>query len=136
MEKMTFEEYKAIQAKVREKLVELSKEKTERLHLCLHQKEERVKKLRDALALQKHEMMSAITDVEAMFHYELKSIEAEFNSRKVELTNERDMATVIFTRQSRGQYPEMPDVPAFADDDVADIEPNVELDKREEGDDE
>ena len=51
----------------------------------------------------------------------------------MEQYNIRDMANVIFTRQFR-RYPEITDTPAFVDD-LADIEPDVELDQQEGGED-
>ena len=68
-----------------------------------------------------------------MYRSAIKAMNSLHKSKCVEQYNIRDMANVIFTRQFR-KYPEIQDIPTFADD-SADIEPNVELDTQEGGDD-
>ena len=132
-QKMTYDEYKAIQAEVVKNLQALNADHQEQLRLALEERNERLAKLQDVYFRAKSDFNNAVHDVELVFNSAIKSLNSLHKSKCVEQYNIRDMANVIFTRQFH-KYPEITDVPAFADD-SADIEPNVELDAQEGGDD-
>ena len=129
---MTYDEYKAIQAEVVKNLQALEADHQEQLRLALEERNERLAKLQEVYFRAKSDFNNAIHDVELVFQSAIKSLNNLHKSKCVEQYNIRDMANVIFTRQFR-RYPEITDTPAFVDD-LGDIEPNVELDPQEGGD--
>lgn len=131
--RMTYDEYKAIQAEVVKNLQALDADHQEQLRLALEERNERLAKLQEAYFRAKSDFNNAVNDVELMYRSAIKAMNSLHKSKCVEQYNIRDMANVIFTRQFR-KYPDIQDVPTFADD-SADIEPNVELDTQEGGDD-
>lgn len=130
---MTYDEYKAIQAEVVKNLQALDADHQEQLRLALEERNERLAKLQEAYFRAKSDFNNAVNDVELMYRSAIKAMNSLHKSKCVEQYNIRDMANVIFTRQFR-KYPDIQDIPTFADD-TADIEPNVELDTQEGGDD-
>ena len=132
-QKMTYDEYKAIQAEVVKNLQALDADHQEQLRLALEERDQRYAKLQEVYFRAKSDFNNAIHDVELVFQSAIKSLNNLHKSTCVEQYNIRDMANVIFTRQFR-RYPEITDTPTFADD-LADIEPNVELDTQEGGED-
>lgn len=132
-QKMTYDEYKAIQAEVVKNLQALNADHQEQLRLALEERNERLAKLQEVYFRAKSDFNNAVHDVELVFNSAIKSLNSLHKSKCVEQYNIRDMANVIFTRQFR-RYPEITDTPAFVDD-LADIEPNVELDTQEGGED-
>ena len=130
--RMTYDEYKAIQAEVVKNLQALEADHQEQLRLALEERNERLAKLQEVYFRAKSDFNNAIHDVELVFQSAIKSLNNLHKSKCVEQYNIRDMANVIFTRQFR-HYPEITDTPTFADD-LADIEPNVELEAQEGGD--
>ena len=133
MTQMTYDEYKAIQAEVVKNLQTLNADHQEQLRLALEERNERLAKLQDVYFRAKSDFNNAVHDLELVFQSAIKSLNNLHKSKCVEQYNMRDMANVIFTRQFR-RYPEITDTPAFVDD-LADIEPNVELDTQEGGED-
>ena len=131
--RMTYDEYKAIQAEVVKNLQALDADHQEQLRLALEERDQRYAKLQEVYFRAKSDFNNAIHDVELVFQSAIKSLNNLHKSKCVEQYNIRDMANVIFTRQFR-RYPEITDTPAFVDD-LADIEPNVELDTQEGGED-
>lgn len=131
MNKMTYDEYKAIQAEVREKMEMLQADHEDQLRLALKEKNERIERLRQVYFQQKSDFNNAVQDVEMNYRSSIKALDAVFKSRCVEQRNIRDMATTIFASQYR--YPQMPELPTFTQD-SGDIEPDVELDPQEGGD--
>lgn len=131
--KMTYDEYKAIQAEVVKNLQALDADHQEQLRLALEERNERLAKLQDVYFRAKSDFNNAVHDLELVFQSSIKALNSLHKSKCVEQYNIRDMANVIFTRQFR-KYPEITDTPAFVDD-LADIEPNVELDTQEGGED-
>ena len=129
--RMTYDEYKAIQAEVVKNLQALEADHQEQLRLALEERNERLAKLQEVYFRAKSDFNNAIHDVELVFQSAIKSLNSLHKSKCVEQYNIRDMANVIFTRQFR-RYPEITDTPAFVDD-LGDIEPNVELDPQEGG---
>ena len=132
-QKMTYDEYKAIQAEVVKNLQALDADHQEQLRLALEERDQRYAKLQEVYFRAKSDFNNAIHDVELVFQSAIKSLNNLHKSKCVEQYNIRDMANVVFTRQFR-HYPEITDTPAFVDD-LADIEPNVELDPQEGGED-
>ena len=132
-QKMTYDEYKAIQAEVVKNLQALDADHQEQLRLALEERNQRYAKLQEVYFRAKSDFNNAIHDVELVFQSAIKSLNSLHKSKCVEQYNIRDMANVVFTRQFR-KYPEITDTPTFADD-LADIEPNVELDTQEGGED-
>ena len=132
-QKMTYDEYKAIQAEVVKNLQALEADHQEQLRLALEERNQRLSNLQEVYFRAKSDFNNAVHDVELVFQSAIKSLNNLHKSKCVEQYNIRDMANVIFTRQFR-HYPEITDTPTFADD-TADIEPNVELDTQEGGDD-
>lgn len=132
-QKMTYDEYKAIQAEVVKNLQALDADHQAQLRLALEERNERLAKLQEVYFRAKSDFNNAVHDVELVFNSAIKSLNSLHKSKCVEQYNIRDMANVIFTRQFR-RYPEITDTPAFVDD-LADIEPNVELDTQEGGED-
>lgn len=132
-QKMTYDEYKAIQAEVVKNLQTLDADHQAQLRLALEERNERLAKLQEVYFRAKSDFNNAVHDVELVFNSAIKSLNSLHKSKCVEQYNIRDMANVIFTRQFR-KYPEITDTPAFVDD-LADIEPNVELDTQEGGED-
>ena len=130
-QKMTYDEYKAIQAEVVKNLQALEADHQEQLRLALEERDQRYAKLQEVYFRAKSDFNNAIHDVELVFQSAIKSLNSLHKSKCVEQYNIRDMANVVFTRQFR-KYPEITDTPTFADD-LADIEPNVELDTQEGG---
>ena len=130
--RMTYDEYKAIQAEVVKNLQALDADHQEQLRLALEERNERLAKLQEVYFRAKSDFNNAIHDVELVFQSAIKSLNSLHKSKCVEQYNIRDMANVVFTRQFR-HYPEITDTTAFVDD-LADIEPNVELDTQEGGD--
>ena len=130
-QRMTYDEYKAIQAEVVKNLQALDADHQAQLRLALEERNERLAKLQDVYFRAKSDFNNAVHDVELVFNSAIKSLNSLHKSKCVEQYNIRDMANVIFTRQFR-RYPEITDTPAFVDD-LADIEPNVELDQQEGG---
>lgn len=130
--RMTYDEYKAIQAEVVKNLQALEADHQEQLRLALEERDQRYAKLQEVYFRAKSDFNNAIHDVELVFQSAIKSLNNLHKSKCVEQYNIRDMANVVFTRQFR-KYPEITDTPAFVDD-LADIEPNVELDQQEGGD--
>ena len=130
---MTYDEYKAIQAEVVKNLQTLNADHQAQLRLALEERNERLAKLQEVYFRAKSDFNNAVHDVELVFISAIKSLNSLHKSKCVEQYNIRDMANVIFTRQFR-RYPEITDTPAFVDD-LADIEPNVELDTQEGGED-
>ena len=128
-QKMTYDEYKAIQAEVVKNLQALDADHQEQLRLALEERDQRYAKLQEVYFRAKSDFNNAIHDVELVFQSAIKSLNSLHKSKCVEQYNIRDMANVVFTRQFR-HYPEITDTPAFVDD-LADIEPNVELDQQE-----
>ena len=131
--RMTYDEYKAIQAEVVKNLQALDADHQEQLRLALEERNERLAKLQEVYFRAKSDFNNAVHDVELVFNSAIKSLNSLHKSKCVEQYNIRDMANVVFTRQFR-KYPEITDTPAFVDD-LADIEPNVELDTQEGGED-
>lgn len=131
-QKMTYDEYKAIQAEVVKNLQALDADHQEQLRLALEERDQRYAKLQEVYFRAKSDFNNAVHDVELVFQSAIKSLNNLHKSKCVEQYNIRDMANVIFTRQFR-KYPEITDTPTFADD-LADIEPNVELEAQEGGD--
>ena len=132
-QKMTYDEYKAIQAEVVKNLQALDADHQEQLRLALEERDQRYAKLQEVYFRAKSDFNNAIHDVELVFQLAIKSLNNLHKSKCVEQYNIRDMANVVFTRQFR-RYPEITDTPAFVDD-LADIEPKVELDPQEGGED-
>ena len=132
-QKMTYDEYKAIQAEVVKNLQALDADHQAQLRLALEERNERLAKLQDVYFRAKSDFNNAVHDLELVFQSSIKALNSLHKSKCVEQYNIRDMANVIFTRQFR-KYPEITDTPAFVDD-LADIEPNVELDTQEGGED-
>ena len=132
-QKMTYDEYKAIQAEVVKNLQALDADHQEQLRLALEERNQRYANLQEVYFRAKSDFNNAIHDVELVFQSAIKSLNSLHKSKCVEQYNIRDMANVVFTRQFR-KYPEITDTPTFADD-LADIEPNVELDTQEGGED-
>ena len=130
-QKMTYDEYKAIQAEVVKNLQALDADHQEQLRLALEERNERLAKLQDVYFRAKSDFNNAVHDLELVFQSSIKALNSLHKSKCVEQYNIRDMANVIFTRQFR-RYPEITDTPAFVDD-LGDIEPNVELDPQEGG---
>ena len=130
--RMTYDEYKAIQAEVVKNLQALEADHQEQLRLALEERDQRYAKLQEVYFRAKSDFNNAVHDVELVFQSAIKSLNNLHKSKCVEQYNIRDMANVIFTRQFR-RYPEITDTPAFVDD-LGDIEPNVELDPQEGGD--
>ena len=130
--RMTYDEYKAIQAEVVKNLQALEADHQEQLRLALEERDQRYAKLQEVYFRAKSDFNNAIHDVELVFQSAIKSLNNLHKSKCVEQYNIRDMANVVFTRQFR-HYPEITDTPAFVDD-LGDIEPNVELDPQEGGD--
>ena len=128
-QKMTYDEYKAIQAEVVKNLQALDADHQEQLRLALEERNQRYANLQEVYFRAKSDFNNAIHDVELVFQSAIKSLNSLHKSKCVEQYNIRDMANVVFTRQFR-HYPEITDTPAFVDD-LADIEPNVELDQQE-----
>ena len=131
-QKMTYDEYKAIQAEVVKNLQALDADHQEQLRLALEERDQRYAKLQEVYFRAKSDFNNAVHDLELVFQSSIKSLNSLHKSKCVEQYNIRDMANVIFTRQFR-RYPEITDTPAFVDD-LGDIEPNVELDPQEGGD--
>ena len=131
-QKLTYDEYKAIQAEVVKNLQALDADHQEQLRLALEERDQRYAKLQEVYFRAKSDFNNAVHDVELVFQSAIKSLNNLHKSKCVEQYNIRDMANVIFTRQFR-RYPEITDTPAFVDD-LGDIEPNVELDPQEGGD--
>ena len=129
--RMTYDEYKAIQAEVVKNLQALDADHQEQLRLALEERNERLAKLQEAYFRAKSDFNNAVNDVELMYRSAIKAMNSLHKSKCVEQYNIRDMANVVFTRQFR-HYPEITDTPAFVDD-LAAIEPNVELDQQEGG---
>ena len=132
-QKMTYDEYKAIQAEVVKNLQALDPDRQAQLRLALEERNERLAKLQDVYFRAKSDFNNAVHDLELVFQSSIKALNSLHKSKCVEQYNIRDMANVIFTRQFR-RYPEITDTPAFVDD-LADIEPDVELDQQEGGED-
>ena len=132
-QKMTYDEYKAIQAEVVKNLQALDADHQAQLRLALEERNERLAKLQDVYFRAKSDFNNAVHDLELVFQSSIKALNSLHKSKCVEQYNIRDMANVIFTRQFR-RYPEITDTPAFVDD-LSDIEPNVELDQQEGGED-
>ena len=130
---MTYDEYKAIQTEVVKNLQALNADHQEQLRLALEERNERLAKLQDVYFRAKSDFNNAVHDLELVFQSAIKSLNSLHKSKCVEQYNIRDMANMVFTRQFRN-YPEISDTPAFVDD-LADIEPNVELDQQEGGED-
>ena len=130
-QKMTYDEYKAIQAEVVKNLQALDADHQEQLRLALEERNQRLANLQEVYFRAKSDFNNAVNDVELVFRSAIKSLNGLHKSKCVEQYNIRDMANVIFTRQFR-HYPEITDTPAFVDD-LSDIEPNVELDPQEGG---
>ena len=130
-QKMTYDEYKAIQAEVMKNLQALDADHQEQLRLALEERNQRYANLQEVYFRAKSDFNNAIHDVELVFQSAIKSLNNLHKSKCVEQYNIRDMANVIFTRQFR-RYPEIKDTQAFVDD-LGDIEPNVELDPQEGG---
>lgn len=130
--RMTYDEYKAIQAEVVKNLQALDADHQEQLRLALEERNERLAKLQDVYFRAKSDFNNAVHDLELVFQSSIKALNSLHKSKCVEQYNIRDMANVVFTRQFR-HYPEITDTPAFVDD-LGDIEPNVELDPQEGGD--
>ena len=131
MTQMTYDDYKAIQAEVVKNMEMLEADHQEQLRLALEERNERLAKLQDVYFRAKSDFNNAVHDLELVFQSAIKSLNSLHKSKCVEQYNIRDMANVVFTRQFR-KYPEITDTPAFVDD-LADIEPNVELDPQEGG---
>lgn len=131
--RMTYDEYKAIQAEVVKNLQALDADHQAQLRLALEERNERLAKLQDVYFRAKSDFNNAVHDLELVFQSSIKALNSLHKSKCVEQYNIRDMANVVFTRQFR-HYPEITDTPAFVDD-LADIEPNVELDQQEGGED-
>ena len=131
--RMTYDEYKAIQAEVVKNLQALDADHQEQLRLALEERNVRLAKLQDVYFRAKSDFNNAVHDLELVFQSAIKSLNSLHKSKCVEQYNIRDMANVVFTRQFR-KYPEITDTPAFVDD-LSDIEPTVELDQQEGGED-
>lgn len=134
MRKMTYEEYKAIQAEVVKNMEMLEADHKDQLRLALKEKEERIDRLKQLYFQQRTDFNNAVQDVEICYRSEIKAMTSVFKSKCVEQRNIRDMATTIFSSQFK--YPEIPNEPAIIEDSLTDIEPDVELDMQEGGDDE
>ena len=130
-QKMTYDEYKAIHAEIVKNLQALEADHQEQLRLALEERDQRYAKLQEVYFRAKSDFNNAIHDVELVFQSAIKSLNSLHKSKCVEQYNIRDMANVVFTRQFR-HYPEITDTPAFVDD-LGDIEPNVELEPQEGG---
>ena len=130
-QKITYDEYKAIQAEVVKNLQALDADHQEQLRLALEERNQRYAKLQEVYFRAKTDFNNAVHDLELVFNSSIKALNSLHKSKCVEQYNIRDMANVVFTRQFR-HYPEITDTPAFVDD-LADIEPNVELDPQEGG---
>ena len=129
--RMTYDEYKAIQAEVVKNLQALEADHQEQLRLALEERDQRYAKLQEVYFRAKSDFNNAVHDVELVFQSAIKSLNNLHKSKCVEQYNIRDMANVVFTRQFR-HYRDITDTPAFVDD-LGDIEPNVELDPQEGG---
>ena len=134
MSKMTYDEYKAIQAEVVKNMEMLEADHKDQLRLALKEKEERIDRLKQLYFQQRTDFNNAVQDVEICYRSEIKAMTSVFKSKCVEQRNIRDMATTIFSSQFK--YPEIPNEPAIIEDSLTDIEPDVELDFQEGGDDE
>ena len=130
-QKITYDEYKAIQAEVVKNLQALDADHQEQLRLALEERNQRYAKLQEVYFRAKTDFNNAVHDLELVFNSSIKALNSLHKSKCVEQYNIRDMANLVFTRQFR-HYPEITDTPAFVDD-LADIEPNVELDPQEGG---
>ena len=130
-QKMTYDEYKAIQAEVVKNLQALDADHQEQLRLALEERNQRYAKLQEVYFRAKSDFNNAVHDLELVFQSSIKALNSLHKSKCVEQYNIRDMANLVFTRQFR-HYPEITDTPAFVDD-LGDIEPNVELDPQEGG---
>lgn len=134
MSQMTYDEYKAIQAEVVKNMEMLEADHKDQLRLALKEKEERIDRLKQLYFQQRTDFNNAVQDVEICYRSEIKAMTSVFKSKCVEQRNIRDMATTIFSSQFK--YPEIPNEPAIIEDSLTDIEPDVELDFQEGGDDE
>lgn len=134
MTQMTYDDYKAIQAEVVKNMEMLEADHKDQLRLALKEKEERIDRLKKLYFQQRTDFNNAVQDVEICYRSEIKAMTSVFKSKCVEQRNIRDMATTIFSSQFR--YPEIPNTPAFTDDEIVNIEPDVELEKMEDEDDE
>lgn len=134
MKKMTYDEYKAIQAEVVKNMEMLEADHKDQLRLALKEKEERIDRLKQLYFQQRTDFNNAVQDVEICYRSEIKAMTSVFKSKCVEQRNIRDMATTIFSSQFK--YPEIPNEPAIIEDSLTDIEPDVELDMQEGDDDE
>lgn len=131
MNKMTYDEYKAIQAEVVKNMEMLEADHKDQIRLALKEKDEHLDKLRQLYFQQKTDFNNAVQDVEMNYRSAMRALDAVFKTKCVEQRNIRDMATTIFASQYR--YPQMPELPTFTQD-SGDIEPDVELDPQEGGD--
>ena len=102
--RMTYDEYKAIQAEVVKNLQALDADHQEQLRLALEERDQRYAKLQEVYFRAKSDFNNAIHDVELVFQSAIKSLNNLHKSKCVEQYNIRDMANVIFTRQFR-RYP-------------------------------
>lgn len=134
MSQMTYDEYKAIQAEVVKNMEMLEADHKDQLRLALKEKEERIDRLKQLYFQQRTDFNNAVQDVEICYRSEIKAMTSVFKSKCVEQRNIRDMATTIFSSQFK--YPEIPNEPAIIEDSLTYIEPDVELDMQEGGDDE
>lgn len=134
MSQMTYEEYKAIQAEVVKNMEMLEADHKEQIRLALKEKDDYLNKLRQLYFQQKTDFNNAVQDVEINYRSAMRALDAVFKTKCVEQRNIRDMATTIFSSQFK--YPEIPYEPAIIEDSLTDIEPDVELDIQEGGDDE
>lgn len=134
MTQMTYDDYKAIQAEVVKNMEMLEADHKDQLRLALKEKEERIDRLKKLYFQQRTDFNNAVQDVEICYRSEIKAMTSVFKSKCVEQRNIRDMATTIFSSQFK--YPEIPNEPAIIEDSLTDIEPDVELDMQEGGDDE
>ena len=131
MKKMTYDEYKAIQAEVVKNMEMLEADHKDQIRLALKEKDEQLDKLRQLYFQQKTDFNNAVQDVEMNYRSAMRALDAVYKTKCVEQRNIRDMATTIFASQYR--YPQMPELPTFTQD-SGDIEPDVELDPQEGGD--
>ena len=131
MKKMTYDEYKAIQAEVVKNMEMLEADHKDQIRLALKEKDEQLDKLRKLYFQQKTDFNNAVQDVEMNYRSAMRALDSVFKTKCVEQRNIRDMATTIFASQYR--YPQMPELPTFTQD-SGDIEPDVELDPQEGGD--
>lgn len=134
MSQMTYDEYKAIQAEVVKNMEMLEADHKEQIRLALKEKDDYLNKLRQLYFQQKTDFNNAVQDVEINYRSAMRALDAVFKTKCVEQRNIRDMATTIFSSQFK--YPEIPNEPAIIEDSLTDIEPDVELDFQEGGDDE